>query len=466
MPASVTIEHGSGAGHDPASAAHEQPVPPAPELNLSDIDDMEVEDLKKMLKDLLKENDKNDSDSYKKTEIVSVKGCDTRNAKRPTEWTGCVDEYKVWHVLFNAYLKTFDPQWKTILQRILAHGSGMVEDKLIGDSKIENFMKLNGIGLDLREDLQEMLYISLLQYTGGDIRTRVHATGETEAFQAYRWVHYKGTDIDEKKKIELRGQVLNPEPADSVGDVEAKVAKWKSDIARLTSADPMAITLKDRVQPYWSLLPEVIQDHLLNRNFSPTDWESYDKLEVAVEGFMRRWDLKNSNARKNQEKGRNINAISNPDPTEQPIGALDWQWCDYYGKYVAIKPLNVAVKRRRTEEGEDEQNAEERASAEQPQNNATPNGQKGGKGKGKRGPRDGCWECSGDHYANECPHLRFSRNQWKDLKPPLYPNVAWNRLFDPIQQSWKGKGKGKADGGNKGKRQGKRCQRRRRILQR
>merc|ERR1712129_238366 len=37
------------------------------------------------------------------------------------------------------------------------------------------------------------------------------------------------------------------------------------------------------------------------------------------------------------------------------------------------------------------------------------------KGKGKRGPRTGCFECKGDHYASERSHL---------VKPPLHPDQA------------------------------------------
>ena len=45
-------------------------------------------------------------------EIKEIKGYDSRNIKRPTEWTGEKDEFTVWKVLFVAYLGTFDKIWK------------------------------------------------------------------------------------------------------------------------------------------------------------------------------------------------------------------------------------------------------------------------------------------------------------------------------------------------------------------
>ena len=82
--------------------------------------------------------------------------------------------------------------------------------------------------------------------------------------------------------------MLNPERAEDVEDVGRKVVKWKADIAKLTYMDKDAVTDEDRVQPYWTILPETIQDHLLNRGFNPDEWETFEKLEQAVEGFIRR----------------------------------------------------------------------------------------------------------------------------------------------------------------------------------
>ena len=118
--------------------------------------------------------------------------------------------------------------------------------------------------------------------------------------------------------------------------------------------------------------------------------------------------------------------------------------CDYYGDYVAMKPLNMAVKRRRIETLDGNVN--------ETKENAPNQEVKGGGKKGasrRKGPANGCWECSADHYASECPNVRFSRTQWNTIKPAFYPQDVWGRMYEPIRQSWKEKGKGKSAGSPK-----------------
>ena len=277
------------------------------------------------------------------------------------------------------------------------------------------------------------------------MRARINGMGEAQAFQAFRWVHYKGTDIDECQKMELRAAVMNPTPALAIEDVEKSVVKWKIDVNRLGGVDSKYVDPKDLVQPYWSIMPEAVQDYLINRGLVPEDWSDIDKIELAVEAFMRRWRQKTTE----RAKGR-ISAIKSLDEkgndveTKQALNSVEWQWCDYYEEYIGVKPLNIAVKRRRTEDGAEDEDGgkqEDDKEKEGPKGGSKGGGKKGG-GR-KKGPEKGCWGCGGDHYQNDCPNLHFSRPQWRGLRPPLYPNQAWNKLYDPIQQSWKGKGKSK-----------------------
>ena len=57
--------------------------------------------------------------------------------------------------------------------------------------------------------------------------------GEDEVFQAYRWVYHRGTDMNERQRIELRSNVLSFARAETMGEVEQKMAKRKADLSRL-----------------------------------------------------------------------------------------------------------------------------------------------------------------------------------------------------------------------------------------
>ena len=63
-------------------------------------------------------------------------------------------------------------------------------------------------------------------------------------------------------------------------------------------------------------MPEVVQDYLINRGLSADDQDSYDKVEQAVEGYLRRWKLKSDN----KTDGKSINSVLMPvNPEEESI---------------------------------------------------------------------------------------------------------------------------------------------------
>ena len=153
--------------------------------------------------------------------------------------------------------------------------------------------------------------------------------GEAQAFQAFRWVHYKGADLDERQKMELRAAVMNPTPALSIEDVEKSVVKWKIDVNRLGGVDSKYVDPKDLVQPYWSIMPKAVQDYLINRGLVPEDWSDIDKIELAVEAFIRRWRQKTTERAKGRISAiKSLDETGNHDETKQALNSVEWQWCD------------------------------------------------------------------------------------------------------------------------------------------
>ena len=112
---------------DPTAAAalQQPPEPSGLDVNVNNSDDEDILDdieaLRTMIETLREEVKEL---TKRKDTIDSIRGYDSKNIKKPAEWSGDKSEYTVRHVLFTTYLATFDKQWKSILKNILKFGSG------------------------------------------------------------------------------------------------------------------------------------------------------------------------------------------------------------------------------------------------------------------------------------------------------------------------------------------------------
>ncbi len=97
----MSREHDSGAGDECAADAETWIT------SGDDIDLMEIQELRTFVKEIMAKN--RVANKEQEGRITRVKGFDTKNASKPKEWAGSVDDYKVWNVLFTAYLKSVDP---------------------------------------------------------------------------------------------------------------------------------------------------------------------------------------------------------------------------------------------------------------------------------------------------------------------------------------------------------------------
>ena len=213
--------------------------------------------------------------------------------------------------------------------------------KLLDDEQVEEFLKQHDIDVSLKGHLLETLFITLLQYTGGDVKAMVNALGERGAFQALRWVHHKGTVLDYRQRIELRSKVLSPKKADKVEDVEAKVLLWKKDLNRCDSRrgqDPALLDYSSRDRS-GLFVESRLQPERVGRSGSCRGC----RRDVFKKGGRLKTGAKNHDGC--------LNVVTNDSTGHRDLDAseLDFPWCDYYGDNVAMKPLNMAVKRQRIE---------------------------------------------------------------------------------------------------------------------
>ena len=95
---------------------------------------------------------------------------DTQNIKRPGEWDGEKEDFMLWNVLFQAYMATFDRKWKGILNAIETHGKGTTLESQNGEEQ-KLWIKLDLSGEPkMVAELNETLFITLIQYTTSEIK--------------------------------------------------------------------------------------------------------------------------------------------------------------------------------------------------------------------------------------------------------------------------------------------------------
>ena len=113
------------------------------------------------------------------------------------------------------------------------------------------------ISMDLRSDLQDMLYDQMNQHTKQDLLADIQMNGISQIFESYRKAIVYG-----KKKIVVdahraRNRVARPEVAGNITQLEVKYKKWKKDLMHLkdigaydfqeTTLEPLVDFLPDEV---------------------------------------------------------------------------------------------------------------------------------------------------------------------------------------------------------------------------
>ena len=82
-----------------------------------------------------------------------MKGCDSKNIKRPDAWAGNKEEFLLWNVLFQAYMSTFDKRWKWLLKNAKTWNDESGSDVKLVDSEVDKLLEKNGLKASMKEDL-------------------------------------------------------------------------------------------------------------------------------------------------------------------------------------------------------------------------------------------------------------------------------------------------------------------------
>ena len=366
--------------------------------------DVEIEQLKGKVRDLMKEKKHDDDDGGDNKHIKDVRYFDSKNAPKPDKYDCGVEQYHAWHELFVATLIAQDASWDRILKSIEKYGK-----KMIKKEDVENIKTELGMSGETLENIMRMLYVMMIQYTTGSTQGKVIGGGTEEIFETYRYVVWKGRNATVQTMMDKRTSVMNPVAATTLAEVEACMATWKSDIKYLEKAKnaqdiAMLANHDQMIAILMNMVPETAKEYLINKY--EENVTTFDEIEKHLDEYLGK-----KNIEKNPKAKGGIKQVT-IEKAEKQAEIEDEQKYNYeeiiddkFGTYWICTAI-PAAKRQRAENdgGEDARVAGpgERGKG----------GAKGGARKGGKGPPGGCHECGGDHFVRDCA-VRQAKNAAK-----------------------------------------------------
>ena len=170
----------------------------------------------------MKKDHKKNADNEAAGIMTSLSGFNPKDVVKPAPYDDD-KEFLQWSELFSAYMMSIDKQWKTILETLQD-----VELPVLKKERCEKLQKEElKMTSDICTDANHALYINLLAFTQGDVRSRVTSNGKELAFESYRHLYHKGRDATKANIVLMQSSVLSPKAASKVADIEARLNEWK-----------------------------------------------------------------------------------------------------------------------------------------------------------------------------------------------------------------------------------------------
>ena len=299
------------------------------------------------------------------------------------------------------------------------------------------------------------------QYTKGDAKAKVTTGGINAALDSYRHISYKGKHAMVQAQMQRRVRVMNPELAKNINDIEAKMYIWKHDLRLLTEArlEQDIAMFKDDDQMITiliSMMPDPVADHLVEKY--DVGESTLEEIEGILDDHLQKMDQKSKVSKKIGQVASSTSERKEEEDEEE--------WTECWDASGTSHWICSSAKRASPGDDEGKGNNDTERETMWADSNKRQKGKLGGKMKGKgkpgggkaggKGPKGGCHECGGDHYASACKIRAAIKGRDKGQKagkgwdnvPPRY----WNNYYPGFKGSqwshWRPSGKGK--GGGKG----------------
>ena len=257
-----------------------------------DIDIAEAEELREVLKQVLKSKEHGNTSGRKIPD---------KFVGKPIAWDGEQEaEFKAWEEKLSMFMSTvFDKNWNKIFKQL-----NKMEDEDLGDyDDIEMLMDNLGLDSNMAEDTQEVLYDQLTQYTKGELLADIQMAGPDNSFESYRKAYAYGKKKTAENFHPARNRVTRPEIAETMDDLEEKYKKWKKDIAYLKDIDAYDFGEAGMVSILLDTIPDEVHKGITVKH-KTTGKKAAGPRQIMIEVekiIVREKDSKQSRADRKQE---------------------------------------------------------------------------------------------------------------------------------------------------------------------
>ena len=378
--------------------------------------------------------------------VEKLKPIDAKDLKKPEEFDGNKD-FHVWFERFKDLLTNRNRDLLIVFEMI--EHAAVSPDKIVHEDFVckisEKFGETQSNELGEQYALQLRSY--LRSYSKGQFYDKVTKTDAADVFELMRDTIKKGQNRNPYRMVAMKAELLSPQQAKSVKDLELVLTEWKHKYGEVRRYDPKFELNEDTKK---TLLMKIIF-----RDFAKVMRENFDKhhdfdsLETQLYTEIATRQMEEDH----YGKGKNIQAVVEDAARDAAYMAeLDAYNQYYYQDDQVWDPWINAIAPKRDREEEDE-DADGRKRLREEKGKGKGNGKKGS--RGPRAPVNGaCWTCGGPHFQVDCPNKGKGKgpvpSAWTSWRPPVYPGPSpaqWRAWIPKYGMKGMKGAKGKEKGG-------------------